>query len=147
MAQWLSKEKKRSCETCEMFRSPTSFPKGAKVHIAEAFDCVNCEVTLSQPSQDNENILDLYDSLPQKFDSMSGVKDMSADGIRFVFTLYDIHSDLWEDYYNRLMFFHREFLNARERRDKKKKRMQEHLDKAKQGRSNEASPGKAGIRV
>lgn len=130
-----------------MFRSPTSFQKGAKVHIAEAFDCANCEVTLSQPIQDNENILDLYDSLPQKFDSMSGVKDMSADGVRFVFNLYGIHHDLQEDYYNRLMFFHREFLNARERREKKKNKMQDQLDKAKQGRLNEASPGKAGTRV
>ena len=108
-----------------MFRSPTSFQKGAKVHIAEAFDCANCEVTLGQPISDNENIIDLYDSLPQKFDSFSGLKDMSAEGVKFVFETYDVHPDLWEDYYNRLMFFHRSVLNIKAKREKRKHKLEE----------------------
>jgi len=128
-----------------MFGSPTSFQKGAKVHVAEAFDCANCEVTLSQPIQDNENILELYQSLPQKYDAFSGIKEMSADGIQFVFQVYGIHVDLWEDYYNRLMFLHSALLDAKDRREKKKKKMedaQERAKEAKQGRSTETQPGK-----
>jgi hypothetical protein len=130
-----------------MFRSPTSFEKGAKVHVAEAFDCANCEVTLSQPIPDNENIIDLYDSLPQKYDAFSGVKDMSAEGIKFVFQVYGIHPDLWEDYYNRLMFFHRAFLEAKDKREKRKQKKQEMVEKAKKGRTSEPEPGKAGAKV
>lgn len=144
MARFLAKDKKRSCETCAMFRSPTSFIKGAKVYVAEAFDCANCEVTKGQPITENENIIELYDSLPQKYDSFSGSKDMSAEGIKFVFQIYDIHPDLWEDYYNRIMFFHRAFLDARDKKEKKKQKMQEIMEKSKAKRGGDINPQPTG---
>ena len=148
MAKWLAKDKRRSCKVCQMFKSPESFIKGAKVRIAEAFDCANCEVTLSQPIPDNENIIDLYEALPQNYDGLSGAKDVGAEAIQFIFQIYDIHTDLWEDYYNRIQFFHKTFLDARSKTEQKKQKRKDAMAKMKKGQdANKPESTKRGVRT
>ena len=131
MAKWVSKKNKRNCETCLKFRSPNSFAKGSRVFIAEAFDCANCEVTLSQPIQENENIIELYYALPERYNAFSGIKEVTASDIKFLFQIYNIHKDLWEDYYNRLMFYHNILLDIKSKQDSKEQKIEEAKQKKK----------------
>ena len=120
MAGWLAKGTNKDCKTCQLLGKQSSFAKGTRVRIFEAFDCAKCEVTLNQPIQENENIIELYYALPQNYDGFSGFKIITASDIKFLFHLYEVQEGLWDDYYHRLMYFHRCFLEERQKTDEKK---------------------------
>ena len=105
-----------------MLRNPQSFPKGTKLRLHDLENCGTCEVTLSQPLPQNETILVIYENIPS-YDSWSGNKNVSVRDILSLFNLFNINKELWEDYYQRILFFHTEFINARQAiSDKKAKR-------------------------
>jgi len=89
-----------------MFRDPKAFAAGSQVWIAEAFDCINCEVTKSQPQFGNDVVLDIYELLPPNYGEWSGMKQFSMHDVLSVFRLMEIHRDLWDDVYMRLIHFH-----------------------------------------
>lgn len=105
MAAWAAKKSKRTCKQCRKLSNPKSFAKGSRVKIAWVFDCKNCEVTKARPSPDNSNILELYEALPRRFDS-AGIKVITASDIRFVFEVFEVARALWNDYYQRIVYFH-----------------------------------------
>lgn len=111
MAGWLARGSKKNCEKCKELTKIDSFPAGVNVRIV--LDCENCEVLKSQPIPENEIIFDLYSALPANYDGLSGLKIISASDIKFLFELYNIPHELWEDYYNRLIFYHSQLLNFR----------------------------------
>ena len=96
-----------------MFRNPKSFPAGSRVFVAEAFDCVNCEVTKSQPQFGNDVVLDIYELLPPNYGEWSGIKQFSMHDVISVFRLMEVHRDLWDDIYMRLSHFHSTLMDER----------------------------------
>ena len=56
----------KSCKQCEKLANPDNFPKGVRVKIKGVYDCENCEVMEYQPIPENENVVELYNLLPQK---------------------------------------------------------------------------------
>lgn len=126
MARWEASGQKKDCEECRELQDPKSFERGARVRIAGLGDCSKCPNVLNAPIESNENIIFLYNSLPLRFDSLSGQKVISAGDIDFVFRLYRVHPDLQEDYYKRLMYFHGELIEALgEKRKAEEKRRKE----------------------
>ena len=113
---------KKNCEDCEKLANPDNYPKGARVRIAEAFDCENCEVMEHQPIEENQNVLDLYDALPQNYEGSGGFRQVSATDIRFILELFEVNKDLWYDYYQKIAYLHSEVVRASlKTRDKKRK--------------------------
>jgi len=121
VAEWAAKGKStKSCEDCDKLakQSGGHFAKGVRVRIAEVYDCAKCENYLSRPSQDNENIITLYEALPKNIDGFSGVRTISASDILFLFKIYDVPEELYFDYYHRLMFFHDSLMREAEKQRK-----------------------------
>jgi len=102
-----------------MFRNPKSFAAGSRVWVAEAFDCVNCEVTKSQPQFGNDVVLDIYEMLPPNYGEWSGAKMFSMHDVISVFRLMEINPIIWDDIYMRLAHFHSELLDARSKEQAK----------------------------
>lgn len=124
---------KKNCEQCEKLANPDNYPKGARVRIVEAFDCENCEVMEYQPIEENQNIVDLYDALPQNYEGSSGLRQVSATDIRFILELFEVSKDLWYDYYQKITYFHGELVQASLRAREKKRKMDEMTRKWKAG--------------
>lgn len=95
----------KKCEDCEKLSKLENFARGVKARIAGVYDCDNCEVTKSQPIWENENIIELYATLPNRFEGMTGAKYVTASDIKFVLELFDVPEELWLNYYLRLKFF------------------------------------------
>jgi len=108
VAEFSSSDSPRSCKLCEQLSKQKSFKKGSRVRIAGVFDCENCPVWKAKPIKENEIIVFLYNQIPFRFNSISGQVEFSAEDVKFLFEVYGIHKDLWEDYYNRLMYLNRE---------------------------------------
>ena len=100
-------------------RDASSFLAGAQVRIEGLGDCSTCEVTLSQPSEDNEIIFELWDNLPKNYDGWSGNLVISVDDITKMFTILGIPEECWDNYYLRIVYFQEELLHNR--RDNVKK--------------------------
>lgn len=109
MAEWAAKSStsRKNCKLCARLANPANYPKGAKVHIAGVYDCDSCPVMKAQPIPENENIIELYNALPIRYDPVIRVRIVTIADIKFLFILYQIPEDLWFDYYTRLMYFFR----------------------------------------
>jgi len=107
VAEWAAKSSKtrKNCKLCAKLANPANYPKGAKVHIAGVYDCDNCPVMKAQPIFENENIIELYNALPIRYDPVTRTRVVTTADIKFIFTLYQISEDLYFDYYTRLMYF------------------------------------------
>jgi len=129
VAEWATKSSKKDCELCAKLGSSTSFSKGAKVRIAEAFDCANCPVVKGQPIPDNENIIELYNALPDNYDPMTGRRIITATDIKILFDLYEVPKEIRLDYYSRIMYFYQQMIKAstkeREKLEETKKQNEE----------------------
>jgi len=96
-----------------------SFIAGAQVRVAELGDCATCEVTLSQPIGDNEDILEAYSLLPSNYDGWTGIKVIRYEEVISVLKMLDLPEERYDDYYKRLMFFHEQLIVGRSKeRDK-----------------------------
>ena len=109
MAEWAAKSSKtrKNCKLCAKLANPANYPKGAKVRIAGVYDCDNCPVMKAQPIFENENIIELYNALPIRYDPVTRTRVITTADIKFIFTLYQVSEDLYFDYYTRLMYFFR----------------------------------------
>lgn len=107
MAEWAAKSSKtrKNCKLCAKLADPANYPKGAKVRIAGVYDCDNCPVMKAQPIFENENIIELYNALPVRYDPVTKVRVVTTADIKFIFALYQVSEDLHFDYYARLMYF------------------------------------------
>lgn len=121
----------RDCEKCERLANPENYPKGAQVKIVEAFDCNTCEVTKYQPTLENENILELYNSLPQNYDGYSGLRILDANAVKFLFELFDVPRELQDSYYLRLIYLHGEVVEASSKARNKEIKRKEDIRKWK----------------
>jgi len=107
VAEWAAKSSKtrKNCKLCAKLANPANYPKGAKVRIAGVYDCDNCPVMKAQPIFENENIVELYNALPIRYDPVTRTRVITTADIKFIFTLYQVSEDLYFDYYTRLMYF------------------------------------------
>lgn len=127
----MSTDKKKDCETCMRLRSPKSFSKGTNIRLPELENCEECEVTLSQPLPENEIILEMYADIPC-YDSMAGLKTFSISDITNLFRLHSIPEVLHEECFNKIVFFHQEYMVGRaEARDKEEKTKKNKIASAK----------------
>lgn len=126
MAGFSVLENTKSCELCEKLSKQKSFKKGSRVRVSGAFDCENCIVYKSQPIRENEIILTLFNSLPARF-NFNGMREITTEDIQFIFKINYIHEDLWQDYYNRIIFLNNEMNIARNKKDKSRKTEQQDL--------------------
>lgn len=136
MANQWAKRSRKSCKTCAALRSPKSYARGTKLKIKALEDCSNCELILAQPSRANENIIELYSALPPVYGEWSGLKQVTAEGIRLVFELFEVGQEIQADYYNRITFFHQELMEIRQDLDKKKHEAENRVDTAKKALSS-----------
>lgn len=124
----------KSCEQCEKLADPDNFPKGVAVKIPGVYDCENCIVMEYQPIPENQNVIDLYNALPQNYEGYSGLRQISATDIKFVLELFDVDKGLWDDYYQKIMYFHSELMKASLEVRKKKQKEEEAKRKWKKRR-------------
>jgi len=129
----MSKDKRKDCEACKKLRSPKSFPKGTNIRLLDLEDCRKCEVTLNSPLLSNEIILELYGDIPC-FDSWAGTKVFTITDLMNLFKLYDIPEVLHEEYYNKIVFFHQEYLTGRSKATEKENQRLEAAKKLEQDR-------------
>lgn len=88
-------------------------------------------MTLNEPLLCNENILTLYGALPKNYDSYSGLKIFTVQDVLLLFKLYSIDKSLWEEYYNKLMYFHGYYMEARNKESDRIAKAKEQVDKQK----------------
>ena len=127
MAEWLARDEdeagRKDCKLCKTLANIDSYESGAQVFVGGLFDCENCIVAKSVPIPDNDIILDIYTSLPQNFDGMTGFKILTSQDIINILRVFEVDESLWYDYYNRLAYFHECIVNARSKKfDSKKKK-------------------------
>lgn len=115
----------KDCKQCEKLADPDNYPKGTAVRIPGIYDCENCIVMEYQPTLENQNVVDLYNALPQNYEGYSGLRQISATDIKFVLELFEVDKGLWSDYYQKLVYFHRELLGASLEIRKKKQKEEE----------------------
>ncbi len=108
----------RSCKRCEKLSSK-EYAKGIKVVIKDIYDCENCVVYQTRPSADNVVIVDLYSDLPLSFDYYGNQRVLVSDVLELM-TLREIEKDLYEDYYNRIIFLHNTIVELLNEKRKKK---------------------------
>ena len=112
----------RDCKICEKLADRDNYPKGARVKIVEAYDCDNCEVMEYQPTVENQNVVELYEALPQNYEGSGGLRQVSATDVRFILELFEVNKDLWYDYYQKIIYFHGELVRVDLKvREKKRK--------------------------
>jgi len=119
------KKSKKNCEDCKRLRDPESFAKGSAVKIFEAFDCEKCEVKKGQPIPENENILELYNSIPHNYDGYTGLRILDVNAIKFLFEIFDVGKDIQDDYYRKLVFLHGEIVEVSEEVRKQERKKEE----------------------
>jgi len=68
-------------------------------------DCENCYINTCQPIEDNEIVLELYEQLPFVYDGMAEIRIITAADVKFVFEIFDISRNLWDDLYQRIMYY------------------------------------------
>jgi hypothetical protein len=109
VAEWAARGSKleKNCALCAKLANPANYPKGARVKIAGVYDCDNCPVMKAQPIPENENIIELYNALPVRYDPVTRTRIVTTADIKFIFNLYQIPENLQFDYYTRLMYFFR----------------------------------------
>jgi hypothetical protein len=127
----MTKENKMTCELCEQLRDPSNFVAGAHVKIYERDDCDKCEVSRSQPISDNGVIMELYALLPSTYDAWSGFKVFHFSDVLAMFKMFEVHEELQDDYYLRLMYFHEQLMEAKNKREKDKKKSNDKTDEHK----------------
>jgi len=133
------RKSKKNCDDCKRLRDPDSFAKGSTVKIFEAFDCDNCEVKKGQPIPENENILDLYNSLPHNYDGYTGLRILDVNAIQFLFKVFDVDENIQDDYYMRLVYLHGEIVTANEEVRKQEREKAEMDRKWKESRAKAKS--------
>lgn len=94
---------------------------GAQVRIAEIGDCEKCEVTNSQPSNDNEIIIEAYELLPRNYDGFTGIKLIYLSEVKEIFSMLGVSARRFDDVYQRLMWFHDELTRNRTEKHENKK--------------------------
>jgi hypothetical protein len=117
-------EKRKDCDKCVMLKTPSSFAKGSRVRLKELGDCKTCEVTLAEPLPCNQIILEIYGLIPN-WDGISGNKDFSVQDIISLFKMFGISKNLWDEYYQKLVFFHQEYVSARNEYEEADRKRQE----------------------
>lgn len=120
-------------------RDPDSFARGSAVKIFEAFDCDKCEVKKGQPIPENENILELYNSLPHNYDGYTGLRILDVTAIKFLFDVFDVDKDVKDDYYRKLVYLHGEIVTANEEVRKQEEKKREMDRKWKESRAKAKS--------
>ena len=123
----------RSCEDCKRLGNPDNFVKGSRVKIFEALDCEHCEVRKYQPIAENEDIMELYDILPNNYDAF-GIRMINVSDIKSMLELLDIPRELWDDIYQRLVFYHNEIIKAVSKVMKSKTKNRDDIEKWKRER-------------
>ena len=141
MAEFSVVENTKNCELCETLARQKSFKKGSRVRVSGAFDCENCPVFKSQPIRENEIILTLFNLLPARFD-FNGLREITTEDLHFIFKINYIHEDLYQDYYNRIVFLNQQINIARSKKDKSKESKKEAVDKWKKNKLTSMSGGK-----
>lgn len=129
------RKSKKNCDDCKRLRNPDNFAKGSAVKIFEAFDCDNCEVKKAQPIPENENILDLYNSLPHNYDGYTGLRILDVNAIQFLFKVFDVGEDIQDDYYKKLIYLHGEIVTVNEKVREQENKKKEAERKWKEERS------------
>jgi len=109
-----------------MLKTPSSYAKGSRVRLKGLGDCKNCEVALAEPLPCNEIILDFYGLLPN-FDAWSGNKIFSVQDIKTLFEFFETPKSLWDEYYQKLIFFHKELLEAKNEIEKMEKKREDSI--------------------
>lgn len=109
---------RKNCELCKKLRDPDSFMAAVHVKI-DLGECETCEVTLSQPSADNEIILEAYELLPRNYDGFTGRKLIRLSEVKEVFAMLGISPSRFDDCYIRLMHFHGELISNLEKKTPK----------------------------
>jgi hypothetical protein len=112
--------KRKNCETCQKLRDPANFMAGAQVRIADLGDCEECEVTRSQPSNDNEIIIEAYEILPRNYDGFTGAKLIHLSEVKEIFKMLGVSERRFDDVYLRLMYFHGELTRSLSQRHERK---------------------------
>jgi len=109
VAEWASKSSttRKNCKLCAKLANPANYPKGSKVRIAGVYDCENCPVMKAQPIPENENIIELYNALPLRYDPVTRIRIVTVEDIKFLFDIYQVPEDLQFDYFTRLTYFFR----------------------------------------
>lgn len=110
----------RNCDVCKKLGDQKSFQKGLRVKIYEAYDCENCPIWTDRPSRENEIILSLYRCLPDSYDNI-GVKTFTTSDVISMFKLKDVAEELWEEYYERILYFHRRLVDESKKKTKKER--------------------------
>ena len=110
MAEAWGENFEKRCEDCKALSDPNSFARGANVRYEP--DCSKCEVVLKQPIEANLNIIELYNILPANFEGFSGLRQMSATDISFLFDLYKVNKEKRYDYYQRLVYLQSQIIVA-----------------------------------
>jgi len=102
------------------------------VRLPELENCETCMVTLSQPLPHNEIITDLYADIPC-YDSMAGLKTFSIQDIISLFNLRGIPETCHEEYFNKITFFHQEYMVGRSEKLNKEDERKSEAQKLAQG--------------
>lgn len=129
MAAWWAKKNRKTCDKCKQFKDPDSFGSGVTKVLKPSFfreeDCLKCEVMKNQPIAENENIIDIYNAIPPRFDPYSGDRIITAQDIQFMMDFYEVPKKLHFDYFHRVVEFHKAILKASYDEDKKEKERKE----------------------
>ncbi len=116
VAKWTVAKNKKTCKKCKQLLNADSFSKGIRQVLKPSFfkeqNCAKCEVTLRQPIPENENIIDIYNAIPLRYDPYSGDRIITAQDIQFMLNFYDVPKILHFDYFHRVVFLHSAILNA-----------------------------------
>jgi len=105
--------------------NPGAFGPDVQFRVEGVGDCGSCIVTRSQPNQDNEIIIELYDLLPKNYDGWTGAKVVSFADVVGLFKMFEVREELWDDYYLRLMYFHDQLFEHRQKWAEEKRREEE----------------------
>ena len=121
MAEWAAKSSKsrKNCKLCARLANPANYPKGARVRIAGVYDCDNCPVMEAQPIPENENIIELYNALPIRYNPITNIRVITTEDIKFLFNIYEVPKSLHFDYFTRLMYFFQAMVSNQSKMDKK----------------------------
>lgn len=125
---------KKNCKDCKRLRDPDSFAKGSAVKIFEISDCEKCEVKKAQPILENENVIDLYNSIPHNYDGYTGLRILDVNAIKFLFEVYDVDKNMQDDYYKKLVYFHGEVVRVNEEVLEKKRKEADEIKKWKEAK-------------
>lgn len=129
MARWWAKKNRKTCDKCKQFKDPKSFGAGITKVLKPGFfkeeDCSKCEVMKNRPIPENENIIDIYNAVPPRYDPFSGDRIITAQDIQFMLDFYDVPKKLHFDYFHRVVEFYKEILNAHHKESEKENKRKE----------------------